>query len=46
MGAAVAAVLLRRAIRRAFHAACNLLVLLVLLILMLQDRSMAACTGR
>ena len=38
MGAAAAAVLLRRAIRRAFHAACNLLVLFLLLILMLQDQ--------
>ena len=38
MGAAAAAVLLRRAIRRAFHAVCNLLVLHVRLILMLQDQ--------
>ena len=38
MGAAAAGVLLRRAIRRAFRAVCNLLVLLVLLILMLQDQ--------
>ena len=38
MGAAAAAVLLRRAIRRAFRAVRNLLVLLVLLILMLQDQ--------
>ena len=38
MGAAAAAVLLRRAIRRAFHAVCNLLVLFLLLILMLQDQ--------
>ena len=34
MGAAVAAVLLRRVIRRAFHAVRNLLVLFLLLILM------------
>ena len=38
MGAAAAAVLLRRAIRRAFHAACNLLVLFLFLILVLQDQ--------
>ena len=38
MGAAAAAVLLRRAIRRAFHAVCNLLVLFLLLVLMLQDQ--------
>ena len=38
MGAAVAAVLLRRVIRRAFHAAYNLLVLHVLLILVLCNK--------
>ena len=38
MGAAAAAVLLRRAIRRAFRAVCNLLVLLVLLILVLCNK--------
>ena len=38
MVAAAAAVLLRRAIRRAFHAACNLLVLHVLLILVLCNK--------
>ena len=38
MVAAAAAVLLRRAIRRAFHAVYNLLVLLVLLILVLCNK--------
>ena len=38
MGAAAAGVLLRRAIRRAFRAVCNLLVLLVLLILVLCNK--------
>ena len=38
MGAAAAGVLLRRAIRRAFHAVCNLLVLFLFLILVLQDQ--------
>ena len=38
MVAAAAAVLLRRAIRRAFHAVCNLLVLHVLLILVLCNK--------
>ena len=38
MGAAAAAVLLRRAIRRAFHAVRNLLVLFLFLVLMPQDQ--------
>ena len=38
MGAAAAGVLLRRAIRRAFHAVRNLLVLFLFLVLMPQDQ--------